>query len=196
MTATNRTITDEKMLSTARTLFTQLGFRAVGVDLIAKESGVSKMTMYRHFKSKEEVIAIYLEEQDQAVQKWFDSVTLPFHGKPRDQIIAIFDELQKSVRDEFYPGCPFQTAASEFPELDNPTHKLALQHKQSVLDRFVKLALDAGSAAPDKLANQLMLLYEGTLSSARMFGPENPARNAAKAAKILLNDSLGKKRKK
>ncbi|HMN11687.1 MAG TPA: TetR/AcrR family transcriptional regulator, partial [Bellilinea sp.] len=98
MTTINRPITDEKILSTARALFTQLGFRAVGVDLIAKESGVSKMTMYRHFKSKEEVIAIYLEEQDQLVQKWFDSVILPYHGSPREQIIAIFDELQKSLR--------------------------------------------------------------------------------------------------
>lgn len=187
---------EEKILNAASDLFSQLGFQAVGVDLIAKQSAVAKMTLYRRFKSKNELIALYLEEQDRKVSRWFESVLRPYYGDPQAQIVAVFDALQLKVSDEFFPGCPFQIAASEFPALDDPIHDIALTHKQSVLRRFSTLALEANAADPAALSNQLMLLYEGALSVSRMFGGASPAENLGDAARALVADTSAKKKKK
>jgi AcrR family transcriptional regulator len=179
--------TRQRILGIAGDLFFRNGYRAVGVDTIVKEAGIAKMTLYRHFPSKDDLIVAYLEEVNRLFWDWFDEAIEPNAGKPRDQLVAVFGALEKLVKSPQCYGCAFLVAASEFPELDSPGHQVALNHKQAVRDRMRDLADQAGARTPDALADQLLLLMDGSFSAVRMFGPSNPGVNVAGAATTLVD---------
>ena len=183
--------TRQKILDTAGDLFFRQGYRAVGVDTIVKETGIAKMTLYRHFLSKDDLIVAYLEQVNRLMQEWMDESVKPHEGRPRDQLLDIFESLQKLVKSPQCYGCAFLIASAEFPELDSPGHRVALAHKQSVRARFKKLAEQAGASNPKNLADQLLLLMDGAFAAVRMFGPNNPGANVAEAAKALIDHDIG-----
>jgi AcrR family transcriptional regulator len=182
--------TRQKILDTASDLFFRLGYRAVGVDMIVKEMGMAKMTLYRHFPSKDDLIVAYLKEVDQQVNEWLDSAISPYHDQPQRQLMAIFEALQELVKSPDCHGCPFLMMATEFPEVDSEGHKFAILHKKSIKTRFENLARQAGCLQPDKLADQLLLLMDGALSAARMFGIDNPGNHVVDAAEILIDAQI------
>jgi AcrR family transcriptional regulator len=175
-----------KILETATRLFYQKGFRAVGIDTIIAESGVAKMTFYRCFPSKDDLIVAYLEGSNAGWWAWVEEVTKPLGGKPRRQLEAIFEGVAKIASSPQCMGCTFTVAASEFPGLDHPGHKAAKAHKEQVLARFESLAKAAKLKQPRALAESLLMLMDGAWNSARMFGPGNYAKGVAEAAKILI----------
>jgi AcrR family transcriptional regulator len=183
--------TRQKILETAGDLFFRQGYRAVGVDTIVRESGVAKMTLYRHFPSKDDLIVAYLEQVNQTFWGWFDAAVQPQAGRPREQMVAFFAALEKLVKSPQCHGCAFMMAASEFPEPDSAGHKVALAHKSAVRDRLQELALAAGARQPERLANQLVLLMDGAFAAVRMFGIANPAANVAAAAATLIEAEVG-----
>jgi AcrR family transcriptional regulator len=175
----------DQLLETAARLFFQNGYRAIGVDTITAESGIGKMTLYRHFENKDDLIAAYLQNNDSEFWEEFDKAT----GKaasPRAKLLAFFESLAAYVTRADCYGCPFLNIATEYPGLNYPGHQVALQHKRAVLERFRELALGAGVADPAVLADQLFLLMDGAYMSARMFGPDNPGTNVASAAALLI----------
>jgi AcrR family transcriptional regulator len=176
----------EQILETATKLFYQHGFRAVGIDTIIAESGVAKMTLYKHFPSKDDLIVAYLEHSNQAFWDWCDGVTKPFEGKPRKQLEAIFEGVAKLANSPQCLGCTFTGAAGEFPELDHPGHKAALEHKKQVLEKFKELAKSAKLRQPQTVAEQLSLVLDGAWNAARMFGANSHAKQVAAAAKIII----------
>lgn len=182
--------TRQKILDVAGNLFFRQGYRAVGVDTIVKETGMAKMTLYRHFASKDDLIVAYLEQVDRVMQEWLDQATEPHGGIPREELVAIFEALQKLVQSPQCYGCAFMITSAEFPELESPGHKVALAHKQSVRARFEHLARQAGARRPDRLADQLLLLMDGAFAAVRMFGIENPGVNVAEAARMLIDAHL------
>jgi len=182
--------TRQKILETAGDLFFRQGYRAVGVDTIVKETGIAKMTLYRHFPSKDDLIVAYLEQVNWQMQDWMDESVRPHAGRPRDQLIAIFNALQVLIKSPLCYGCAFMLTAAEFPELDSPGHKVALAHKQSVRERFESLAVQAGARQPKNLADQLLLLMDGAFAAVRMFGTNNPGTNVAEAAKVLIDAQI------
>lgn len=175
----------DKVLQTAAQLFYQKGYRAVGVDTIAAEAGIGKMTLYRHYPSKDELIIAYLTESNDEFWDYFEQITQDA-ATPREKLQAFFQGLQAYVTAPRCYGCPFLHVAAEYPEAEYPGHEIALEHKRSVLARFRQLAAEAGAANPEALAGQLFLLMDGAYMASRMFGAENPALHVAQAAQVLI----------
>jgi AcrR family transcriptional regulator len=180
----------QKILAVAGELFFRHGFRAVGVDTIVAAAGVAKMTLYRHFPSKDDLIVAYLEQVNHLMLDWLAGAIQPLAGKPRAQLLAIFKALDKLVSSPQCMGCAFLMAAAEFPELDSPSHQAALAHKHAVRGQFRELAHQAGAPQPDLLAGQLLLIMDGAFAEARLFGPRPRGAGAAEAAAALLAAQL------
>ncbi len=161
----------DKVFQTASRLFYQHGYRAVGVDTIAAESGIGKMTL------------------DELFWNNFDQITKDA-PTPREKLLAFFESLQDYVKTPACYGCPFLNVATEYPETDHPGHQVALEHKQTVRAKFRQLAKEAGAKKPDVLADQLFLLMDGAYMASRMFGTKNPASHLASAAKTLIDAQI------
>jgi AcrR family transcriptional regulator len=179
----------DQVFRTASRLFYQNGYRAIGVDTIAAEAGIGKMTLYRHYPSKDDLIVAYLKDSDKLFWKNFEEITKEANT-PREKLLAFFEALQEYVTTSACFGCPFLNVATEYPEIDYPGHQVAIEHKQSVREHFLHLAEAAGAQKPEILADQLYLLMDGAYMASRMFGPENPGAHLAGAARILIDASL------
>jgi AcrR family transcriptional regulator len=175
----------ERILEAAACLFYQDGIHAVGVDAIIAESGVAKMTLYRHFPSKDHLIAAYLERSNQRFWAWLEG-EMSSAPDARGKLLRAFRALGRQVTGPGCHGCGFQGAAAEFPDPAHPAHKVALAHKRQVLERFAALAREARLRSPETLAEQLLLLMDGAWVAARIFGPRNPAARVAEAARALI----------
>lgn len=179
----------DKVFKTAARLFYQHGYRAIGVDTIAAEAGIGKMTLYRHYPSKDDLIVAYLKDSNELFWNNFEQISRDA-PTPSEKLLAFFQGLQDYVKTPVCYGCPFLNVATEYPETDYPGHQVALEHKQSVRVRFRQLAKEAGATKPEELADQLLLLMDGAYMASRMFGAKNPAAQVAKAARILIDSAL------
>jgi AcrR family transcriptional regulator len=181
----------DKVFQTAARLFYQHGYRAIGVDTLAEESGIGKMTLYRHYPSKDDLIVAYLKDSNEIFWRNFEEITKDA-PTPRAKLLAFFESLQDYTNTPACYGCPFLNVATEYPETDYPGHQVAIEHKQSVRVRFRQLAKEAGAKKPEVLADQLFLLMDGAYMASRMFGTKNPASHLASAAKILIDAQIPK----
>jgi AcrR family transcriptional regulator len=172
-------------------MFYQHGYRAIGVDTLAEESGIGKMTLYRHYPSKDELIVAYLKDSNEVFWRNFEEITKDA-PTPREKLLAFFESLQDYVNTPVCYGCPFLNVATEYPKTDYPGHQVAIEHKQSVRARFRQLAKEAGARKPEVLADQLFLLMDGAYMASRMFGTKNPASHLASAAKTLIEAQIGR----
>jgi AcrR family transcriptional regulator len=179
------------VLQTAARLFYRDGIRAVGVDTIIAESGVAKMTLYRHFPAKDDLIVAYLEQAHEQFTTWLEEAIAPYVDDPTGALEAIFDATAKLATSPGCLGCGFLGTAAEFPDAAHPAHLKAMEHKQAVMARLAGLARAAGSEDPHGLAGQLMLLMDGAWAAARMFGPGSHASAAARAARAIIAASIG-----
>ncbi len=177
----------EKLFQTAAHLFYQHGYRAIGVDTIAAESGIGKMTLYRHFPSKDDLIVAYLRDSNQLFWDQFEHITGDAPSA-KGKLLAFFAALQSYVLSPDCYGCPFINVSTEYPRTDYAGHQVALEHKHSVLKRFQQLAEEAGAPQQEALANALFLLMDGAYVTARMFGesPNNPATHLAETARQII----------
>jgi AcrR family transcriptional regulator len=182
--------TRQHILDTATELFFREGYRAVGVDTIIERSGVAKMTLYRHFSSKNDLIVAYLEAMNGLFWAWFEQATDKYPDSPRAQLVAVFEALVSLVNSPECRGCPFLHAAVEFPEPEHPAHQVAINHKQAVRARFRDLGAQAGAQQPDVLADQLLLLMDGTFLQVRMRATIQSTNQVAQAAMTLIDAQL------
>ena len=178
----------ERLFETAARLFYQYGYRAIGVDTIAAESGIGKMTLYRHYPSKDDLIVAFLQDSDEEFWEYFESSTKEA-PTARKKLLAFFEALQSYVISPACYGCPFINVATEYPDVRYAGHQVAMEHKKSVRARFTQLAEESGAPQPKALANALHLLMDGAYIAARMYGasPQNPAVNVAEAARQLID---------
>jgi AcrR family transcriptional regulator len=188
-TPANMTKPRERILETAANLFYAQGYRAVGIDRIIAESGVAKMSFYRHFPSKDDLIAAYLQRASDNFWVWLETITRD-EPDPRKQLEAIFCAVMTRSIHPACLGCTFMAAALEFPALEHPAHAVALEYKRSVLAKITELSRLAGAREPDVLGAGLMMLMDGAWSAARMFGPGNHAQHVATVAKSLIAAEL------
>lgn len=180
----------EKILATASGLFYEHGFRAVGVDTIIEESGVAKMSLYRHFPSKDDLILAYLQTTYDNMIGWMNGLVEPHPEDGKAAIMALFEGLADLTSQGACHGCAFLLAASEFPSQQHPAHQIALAYKQTNLEILQRLAQQAGAVNPLQLSQQLFLLMDGALAAVRVFGPTNPSQSLVSATKALLEASL------
>jgi AcrR family transcriptional regulator len=175
----------ERLLDTASRLFYERGFQAVGVDEIVAESGVAKMTLYRHFPSKDDLVVAYLKRADEEFYNWFERA-LATARDPRDKLMAVFAGLGALAQSTQCLGCTFQVSAAEYPDPRHPAHQIAVAHKKQARRQFAALAKQAQLREPEVLADQLLMLMDGAWVAARMFDRASPARHVAAAAEALL----------
>jgi AcrR family transcriptional regulator len=180
----------EQILETAARLFFQNGYRAIGIDTIVAESGVAKMTLYRHFPSKDALIAAYLEDANVKYWLWFENAVETHPGQPREQLLAIFRALEVLVTTPTCYGCPFLMVATEFPDQDHPGRQIALANKEAVRARLLELCDQAGAPDGQQLADQLFLLMDGAFMAVRLFGADNPAAHVGDLAAYVINCAL------
>ncbi len=179
----------DHLIETALELFCRDGFHATGIDKILAESGCAKMTLYNHFKSKDELILAALRRLDEKFRNGFMREIERRAETPRQRLLAIFDVLGELFSGRNFTGCTFVNASAEFSDKNNPIHVAAAEHKRLVLAYMVELATAAEARDPDALAQGLVLLMEGAISIAHVTGQTDAAAQAGKTAKILLADA-------
>jgi AcrR family transcriptional regulator len=163
--------TRRRLLDAADGLFYAGGIRATGVEAIADGAGVTKMTLYSHFASKDELVADYLSERD---TRWREALegTLAKHEAPEDKLLAVFDAYRESVVSGELRGCAFVNCAAEFPDREHPARRVAREHKAGLRRRLAGLSAEAGAEEPEVLAERLFVLLEGAYVTAAMEGDE------------------------
>lgn len=151
----------DQIIAAAGGLFYREGIRAVGIDRIIEEANVAKATLYRHFPSKDHLVAAYLSARhDRVIQSLNEVVSsaLP----PRAQIVSIFERLHEKADSPDFRGCAFALAVAEHGESDKVC-SVARHHKAVVRGIFSTILSKAGIA--DELTAALALLYEGALAT-------------------------------
>jgi AcrR family transcriptional regulator len=169
----------ERILAAADKLFYTQGIRAVGVDAVAAEAGVSKRTLYNYYPSKDALIAAYLTGRFRHVA--------PSDAPAREQILGYFDYLERMIADGSFRGCPYVNAVTELGDPKHPATTIALQFKEQRRLWYKALLERLGVKDPDALATQLQILFEGALSAALVRGDPALARSARAAAGVLLD---------
>ncbi|MFM0097921.1 TetR/AcrR family transcriptional regulator [Paraburkholderia nemoris] len=159
--ATSSASVRERILDTAAELFYREGVRAVGVDLVVERSGVAKTSLYRHFTTKDDLVAAVLERDDANYWADWDKTATRHRNAPKDEITAHLKWIARDIAAPKYRGCPFLNVATEFPAPDHPARVVALRHKVELRRRLGALAKQIGVARPDNLANQIALLIDG-----------------------------------
>ena len=179
----------DALLDTAEGLFARHGYRAVGIDTVLAEAGVAKMTLYKHFRSKEELIAAVLEHRGHAIAAALAERIAAAADDPRARLLAVFDWLEQAVGSPQFHGCLFIKAASEYPAADDLPRQAAEAFKQGCRDLLEGLCRDLAIADPEGLARQLQLLFEGTLVVAFLQRNPRAAGDARRAAEALLTSA-------
>src|SRR2546421_11695888 len=168
----------ERILETADKLFYLQGIRAIGVDTIAAEAGISKRTLYNHFPSKDALISAYLGRR---------FVTPGASDKPpAEQILGTFDRLERGFASKGFRGCPFVNAVAELGPEDRAVKKIAVAFKESRRLWFRDLLLQLNAANAEGLATQLTLLVDGSIAQDLVRDDPSMARAAKEAARVLL----------
>jgi AcrR family transcriptional regulator len=176
----------DRIMRTASDLFYRHGIHAVGVDTIASEAGTNKMSFYRNFASKDELVAEYLRSEEREGLLWWDETIAAHAGNPRLQVESLFDMLVENNCDEDSRGCALANAAVEITEPDHPARPVIEKYKADMRRRFHQLARDMKAREPEALGDSLMLLWEGAYVARVTMGAEGPVQGAAKAARALI----------
>ncbi|MGL5816462.1 MAG: TetR/AcrR family transcriptional regulator [Phycicoccus sp.] len=174
-----------RIVDAAGSAFYENGYAATGVDALADTAGVSKMTLYRYFASKEELICAVLDRADAWSAEQYERL-MAAHVDPADRLAAVFDWIAERANQPDCRGCMFQNGAAEFPEVADAVHATSTRHKRSVRECYLQEARAMQAPHPDELADHLLLLTDGAWAAARMWGPDNAARSVASAARLVI----------
>jgi AcrR family transcriptional regulator len=186
----------ERILQAARELFYRDGIRAVGVEAIAAAAGTNKMTLYRHFASKDELVAAYLQElADQGEALW-DEARAKHPGDAEAQLRYLLRRISQFADECSGRGCALANAAIELPERAHPARRVIEAHKNRARERLVALCREAGYLHPERLADEMFLLVEGARVSLQSVGREGPGARLFALSQSLLDAAPRKKRLK
>jgi AcrR family transcriptional regulator len=175
----------ERIVSTAQDLFHRHGIRSVGVDAIAEAAGTNKMTLYRHFGSKDELVIEYLNYKGKKSEEVWAEIEASCPGDPVGQLRSfILRAAQFIAEDE--RGCDLANAALELSETDHPARRVVEAFKAKLRTRLVDLCRAAGSTQPDILADSLALLIEGARVNRRSLGADGPSATLVRACEAIV----------
>lgn len=185
-TAGNPAEVRERILQTASALFYRQGVRAVGVDLVVAEAGVAKTSLYRHFRTKDDLVAAFLAREDTDFWSTWDRVAERHAGDAAAELDAHLAWIGERVGRPNYRGCPQINVAVEFPEADHPARKVAAAHKRELRRRLRAIAERLSVRDPDTLAGQLSVLINGAFVSAQLLTAEEAIPLLQAAAHALV----------
>ncbi len=187
----------ERLARVAADLFYRKGIRAVGVEEIVKEAGVAKISLYRSFPSKDDLIVAYLEDRRAAFWRQWDEAFARYDGDPSAQLDAIITYLADRTTRPGYRGCPFINYCAEFADASHPGHRVAEATMGEMRQRFVRIAEALGAVRPRQLADGLLLLVEGAYAISQTLSAtesqERPAHALVWAARTLVESQLGRR---
>ena len=177
----------ERIFDTARELFYREGIRAVGVDEIVTKAGVTKPSLYRSYKSKDELIAAVLREVEAGFWERFEAAETLHPSDPKAQMVAYFQGLADRSDGDDYRGCNLSNAVVEYPDRQHAGRMVSQVHKQHLRERLQAKAAEMGATDPKALGDAMMLLVEGVFTSSQMFdGDDKPAKAVVGAVKALI----------
>lgn len=152
--------TRRRLLAAAHELFYGSGIHATGVSAVAERAGVTKMTLYAHFPSKDELVVAYLKDNDRRWREFLEGKLLS-HEDSRDKLLAVCDAYREYFTTREMRGCAFVNGAAEFPDPNHPARRVIRRHKAGVRERLRELAAEAGAEDPATLAGRLFVILEG-----------------------------------
>ncbi|NQE64403.1 TetR/AcrR family transcriptional regulator [Caulobacter sp. RHG1] len=177
----------ERIFDTARELFYREGIRAVGVDEIVTRAGVTKPSLYRSYKSKDELVAAVLREVETGFWARFEAAEILHPDDPKAQMVAYFCGLAERSGGGDYRGCNLSNAIVEYPDREHAGRQVAQVHKQALRERLHAKAAEMGASDPKALGDAMMLLIEGVFTSSQMFdGDDKPAKAVIGAVRALI----------
>ena len=156
----------EKILTTASKLFYRNGVHAVGVDLVVKESGIAKTSLYRHFGNKDSLVAAFLEEEDADFWSQWDGIAERYQDDPAGELDAYLKWMETRLKRPGYRGCPQLNVAAELPDPRHPARRVARAHEDRVRERFALLAKRLGLRKSREVGEQLAMIFDGAFISA------------------------------
>lgn len=183
-----RTPAAERIFETASEMFYREGIRAVGVDAIAAEAGVTKKTLYDRFGSKGELVAAYLRGRDERWRAWLVEDVERRGGPAKERLLSTFDALGAWIERGNTRGCGFVNATVELREADHPAQVVVMEQKRWLRGYLARLAAEAGAEDPQGLADRLLILHEGVNVTSSLGIPTDAAQKARQAAVALIAD--------
>jgi len=180
----------EELVQKALESFYRGGFHAIGMDRLAKETGVSKTAIYKHFRSKDDLILATLRLRDEQFRNWLMRRIEALAQEPRERLSAIFVALGEWFAEPGFRSCMFIKASSEFQTRGEPIHTMSAEHKTLLNRYFAELAADAGVENADALARQLLVIKEGAIVLAHLHEPAQVAEDARAVARIAIEAAL------
>jgi AcrR family transcriptional regulator len=186
MSSKPRKTARERILDTSEELFYREGIRAIGIDTVIERSGVAKMSLYRNFASKEELIAAFLARRNEKYWTWWDGIMARHPESAQRQIGDLFAALPERICRPGYRGCSFLNAATEFPDAGHLGRQAALAHYDELRRRLLALCRRLKARRPRQLADQLLLLIEGAYTAGGILGYRDAVKSVGKAAGELV----------
>ncbi len=183
----------EELIKTAVELFAKNGIHATGIDTIVKRSGVTKKTLYAHFRSKEELVLAALRHYDGLARNEFMRRVESGGKTSKARLLAIFDVARHWFQQNNFYGCLFINAIGEFSGKETPIRQICQEYKKLVKGYIRELCQQAGAPQPKELAEELGLLLEGATVTAQISQNPKTAQIAKRAAKVLIDKAIPKK---
>jgi AcrR family transcriptional regulator len=176
----------DRIVETAYALFCRHGIRAVGIDRIVAEAEVAKMTLYRHFASKDDLVIEILAQREQRwTRDWLQAETERRAKAPGDRLLVVFDVLDGWFEAPGYEGCTFIRTVMEFHDPEVPAHKEAARHLEKIRELLQAYATEAGFGDPGTVSHQIHILMMGAIVAASG-GDRRAALRARQAGELLL----------
>lgn len=179
-----------RIFETARSLFYERGIRAVGVDEIVCQAGVTKPSLYRSFESKDDLVAACLESYADEAEAQLEARIAAAGEDPLARLRAYIGHYADKMAEPGFRGCPMTNTAVEFPEAGHPGRQVAETCKVEMRERIVGLARALPARDPEKLADGIVLLLEGACSAHQVFGSQGPSSAFTDAAECLIQAHL------
>ncbi len=181
--------TRERILEATNRLFYEQGIRATSADRIIEDVGITKVTFYRHFHSKNDLVVAYLTQQAVREREWFTSMR---NGDdPRGSLHAIAAGIGAAACSPGFRGCAFINAAAEFSDPNDPVREVVDAHRHWMLEEFAGIAMDAGIESPDEVAHQFMILRDGGMVNGYLGDSQSVAESLRSAFDSLLAATKG-----
>jgi AcrR family transcriptional regulator len=177
----------ERILSVASELFYRHGIRAIGVERVAEAAETNKVTLYRHFSSKDELVAEYLRRLAQEAKSSWDRLEASHPADAPAQLRAWLKDMAAHVASGDERGCPLANAAVELPDRDHPARRVIEEFKTTQRERLIQLCAAAALTEPEMLADELFLLLEGARVTAQSMGAKGLGDRLVRMGEAMIN---------
>jgi AcrR family transcriptional regulator len=177
----------ERILSVASELFYRHGIRAIGVERIAEAAETNKVTLYRHFSSKDELVAEYLRRLAQEAKSSWDRLEAQHPADAPAQLRAWLKDMAAHVASGDERGCPLANAAVELPDKEHPARRVIEEFKTAQRERLIQLCAAAALSEPEMLADELFLLLEGARVTAQSMGSKGLGDRLVRMGEAMIN---------